>query len=181
MTFVNRLKPTKDCLLEPVCLVLEAVGVTPNIVTAAVPALSVPAGLAAASGHHPADIALFDLGACCDALDGSLARVAGRSSEFGLYLDGAADRLSEATLVAGAVAGSVLLLASRVRNHRRGLDSDAALIGRPGRLALLVAGLFAPYPANAVLFGANALLCALSDDLVLASAGGRRPGPGRRG
>lgn len=190
MSLLYRLKPRKDRALLPVCRALSSAGITPGMVTTAGLLFSVIAGLAAASGSLYAGVALFLLGACCDAVDGSLARLSGGSSEFGLYLDGVSDRLSESAFVAGAVfggvspaaltvvAGSVLVLASRIHNHRKGLDSDAALVGRPERLVLLVAGMLAPFPADVAVFSANALLCILSACLVLASGAGHRFGTG---
>lgn len=184
MSLLYRLKPEKDRILAPVTRSLSSAGITPNMVTTVGILVSAAAGLIAASGQLPAAIFVFILGACLDALDGSLARTSGRTSGFGRYLDSVCDRLSEAVFVAGAVvggvhplafavvAGSVLLLAARVHNHRKGLDSDAAAVGRPERLALLIAGMLFPYPAGSLLFIADALLCALSSWLVLASGRG---------
>ncbi len=193
MSLLYRLKPEKDRILAPVTRPLSSAGVTPNMVTAAGLLVSAAAGLIAASGQLPAAVVVFLLGACFDALDGSLARTSARISVFGLYLDSVCDRLSEAVFVAGAVvggvhplalavvAGSVLLLAARVRNHRMGLRSDAAVIGRPERLALLIAGMLSSFPASVLLFTADALLCVLSSWRVLASGAGSPRGHCARG
>lgn len=161
------------------------------MVSAAGLLMSVAAGLLALAGFLHAGIILFLTGACMDALDGSLARCGGRCSEFGRYFDSACDRLSELCLVAGAVAGgapvaalavaggSVLLMASRVYNHRKGLNSDAAMFGRPERLALLVAGLLSPPPYSNALFLLAALLCLVSTVQVLVSGARSRKGPAR--
>lgn len=174
-------KPGKDRALDSVCRALWSAGITPNMVTAAGPLISVLAGLLAASGQLYSGIIIFSIGACLDAVDGSLARISGRSSEFGRYFDSVSDRLSEGAFIAGAViggvppaafaviAGSVLLLASRIYNHRRGLGSDAALFGRPERLALLIVGMLLPSPANVVLFMTSAILSVVSSYRVLAS------------
>jgi phosphatidylglycerophosphate synthase len=181
MSLIYRWKPEKDRALLPVSLALSSSGVTPNLVTASGLFVSVAAGAVAASGHLHAGIALFLAGACFDLVDGSLARFAGPGSEFGRYFDSACDRLSEAVFVAGAVAGgvsplatgvvvgSVLLMASRVRNHRKGLASDAAMFGRPERLLLLVTGVLLPSPGDVLLSGTNTLLCVVSSCQVLAS------------
>ena len=188
MSLLYRFKPEKDRVLWPVSRTLSSTGVTPNIVTATGLLVSVAAGLIAASGDLVAGIIVFSVGACLDMVDGSLARFSGLGSEFGRYFDSVCDRLSEVAFIAGAivggvpsmaaavVAGSVLLLAARIFNHARGLDSDAASFGRPERLALLVAGMLLAYPGNVVLFGANALLCLASTCQVVASGAGRRPG-----
>jgi phosphatidylglycerophosphate synthase len=181
MSMLYASKPMKDRVLRPVARVLLAAGVTPNMVTAFGLLLSAAAGLAALTGHLYTGIALFLVGSLLDAVDGSLAMANGLQTDFGRYFDSFSDRGSELVFVAGAVAGgahvlalavvvgSLALLASRVYNHRKGLNSDAALIGRPERLALLIAGLLAPAPYNVVLFLLAGFLCLVSTVLVLAS------------
>jgi phosphatidylglycerophosphate synthase len=181
MSMLYTFKPHKDRALQSVSHALLAVGVTPNMVTAAGLLLSVIAGLLAASGHLYAGILFFIAGACLDAVDGSFARACGLCSEFGRYFDSICDRLSELVLIVGAViggvsvsafaviAGSLLLLGSRVYNHRKGLNSNAAMFGRPERLALLIAGLLSPAPYNTALFLLAGFLCLISSGQILAS------------
>jgi phosphatidylglycerophosphate synthase len=191
MSMLYALKPYKDRLLRPAALGLRAAGLTPNMVTAAGVLLSLAGGLLASSGHLPAGILLFLAGACLDALDGSLARACGLSSEFGRYFDSIADRVSELLFVAGAiaggapvaalvvVAGSIVLLAARVNNHRKGLHSNAAMFGRPERIALLIAGLLVPEPYCTASFAIAGLLCIVSSIQALVSGSGsvERPRP----
>ncbi|WP_269446495.1 CDP-alcohol phosphatidyltransferase family protein [Methanocella arvoryzae] len=165
----------------PISCALHRAGVTPNMVTSAGLLMSVIGGLLAASGQLYAGIAVFTLGAIMDAVDGSLARVSGECTEFGRYYDSVCDRLSELSFVAGAIiggapvmalvviAGSCLLLTTRIFNHRRGLNSNAACFGRPERLALLIAGLLAPAPYDLALFTIAGLLCLISSGQALAS------------
>lgn len=181
MSMLYALKPQKDLLLRTFSRSLLTMGMTPNMVTAAGLLLSVIAGLLAASGHLHAGILVFMIGACLDAVDGSFARACGLTSEFGRYFDSVCDRLSELALAAGAVAGgaplmafavvagSVLLLASRIYNHMKGLDSSAATFGRPERLALLAIGLLSPAPYNTALFLVAGFLCLVSSGQILAS------------
>lgn len=181
MSWLYLLKPYKDLALQPVSSILHQGGVTPNMLTAAGLALSVFAGLLAAWGYLSASVVVFLTGALLDALDGSLARACGKSTEFGRYFDSVCDRLSELAFVAGAVVGgaptaaflvvggSFLLLASRIYNHLRGLSSDAAMFGRPERLTLLIAGLLASAPFNLALFATACLLCLVSSLQALAS------------
>ena len=181
MSMLYVLKPQKDRALKQFSAALLAAGVTPNMVTAAGLALSIIAGLLAASGHLYWGITFFMIGACLDAVDGSFARACGLTSEFGRYFDSICDRLSELALVMGAVAGgehvlafavvagSVLLLASRINNHRKGLNSNAATFGRPERIALLVAGLLAPTPFDVALFILAGILCLVSSAQVWTS------------
>jgi CDP-diacylglycerol--glycerol-3-phosphate 3-phosphatidyltransferase len=188
MSMLYAFKPQKDRALCSISEVLLAAGVTPNMVSAAGLLMSIAAGVMAMSGHLYAGIALFFAGACLDALDGSFARYSGLCSGFGRYFDSTCDRLSELAFVAGAVAGgapamalavvggSVLLMAARVYNHRKGLSSDAAMFGRPERLALLIAGLMAPEPYGSALFLLAALLCLISTVQVLVSGARGRKG-----
>jgi CDP-diacylglycerol---glycerol-3-phosphate 3-phosphatidyltransferase len=181
MSWLYAFKPRKDRALGTISHILLMAGLTPNMVTAAGMLLSVIAGLLAASGHLYAGILFFIIGACLDAVDGSFARACGLSTEFGRYLDSICDRLSELVLIAGAVvggtpasalavvAGSMLLMASRIYNHRKGLHSNAAMFGRPERLALLIAGLLAPAPYNTALFLVAGFLCLVSSGQILAS------------
>ncbi|HMK45422.1 MAG TPA: CDP-alcohol phosphatidyltransferase family protein [Methanocella sp.] len=185
MSWLYALKPQKDRALQPVSHALLQLGATPNAVTTAGLLVSVIAGLLAASGQLYTGIILFMVGACFDAVDGSLARTGGRCSEFGRYYDSVCDRLSELAFVTGAVAGgasatafmvvagSVLLMASRVHRHRKGLSSDAAMFGRPERLALLIVGLLTPDPWGVILFGVAGFLCVISSVQLLAIGGGR--------
>jgi CDP-diacylglycerol--glycerol-3-phosphate 3-phosphatidyltransferase len=181
MSMLYAFKPQKDRALLPASRVLLAAGVTPNMVTASGLLMSLIAGALAATGNLYAGIVLFILGACLDAVDGSFARACGLDTELGRYFDSICDRLSELVFIIGAVAvgalasafivigGSFVLLGARVYNHRKGLDSNAAMFGRPERLALLVAGLLSPAPYNTALFVAAGLLCLVS------SAQARRP------
>jgi phosphatidylglycerophosphate synthase len=181
MSMLYALKPQKDLLLRRFSSTLLAMGMTPNMVTMAGLLMSVIAGLLAASGHLYAGIFFFIIGACLDAVDGSFARACGLNTEFGRYFDSICDRLSELAFIAGAIiggippsaiiviAGSMLLLASRIYNHKRGLSSNAAMFGRPERLALLVVGLLCPAPFNTAFFIVAGILCLVSSAQVLAS------------
>ncbi|MCD1295530.1 CDP-alcohol phosphatidyltransferase [Methanocella sp. CWC-04] len=181
MSMLYAYKPQKDRFLLSISRALFAAGVTPNMITASGLLISGIAGALAMSGHLYAAIILFFAGACLDALDGSFARACGLCTEFGKYFDSCSDRCSELLLVTGAVlggapvsaflvvAGSVLLMASRVYNHRKGLDSNAAMFGRPERIMLLMAGLVSPEPYNTVLFMAAFMMCIISSLQALAS------------
>ena len=181
MSMLYALKPLKDRALNKVSIALLSAGITPNMVTAAGLLLSIIAGLLAAAGHLYAGILVFILGACLDAVDGSFARACGLTTEFGRYFDSLCDRSSELVFIAGAViggvsqaalaviAGSMLLLAARIYHHRKGLNSNAAMFGRPERLALLVVGLISPAPFNTALFLVAGFLGLISSCQILAS------------
>jgi phosphatidylglycerophosphate synthase len=184
MSLIYRYKPDKDRAILPLASILIAAGITPNLVTITGLIISMIAGVFAASGQLYIGIVLFFVGACLDALDGSLARASGRCTEFGRYLDSVCDRLSELTFIAGAViggspisglfvvAGSLALLLARVHVHRKDLRSDVARFSRPERLALIIIGLLAPYPFNVMVFLAAGILSFISALKVLSTLRG---------
>jgi len=115
------------------------------------------------------------MGACCDALDGSLARYCSVNSELGKYMDSVADRLSELIFITCAVAGGLVspmafvvaagsfpLMAARDHDHIKEADSNAAAFGRPERLTLLIAGLLSPEPLANILFLLAGTCCLIS-------------------
>lgn len=187
MSMLYTFKPQKDRALHSISRILLMAGLTPNMVTVAGLLVSMIAGLIAMSGHLYAGIFFFMIGACLDAVDGSFARASGLSTEFGRYFDSLCDRLSELVFITCAViggvpvsafaviAGSLVLMASRVYNHRKGLNSNAAMFGRPERITLLVAGLLCPNPYNTVLFITAGLLCLISSVQALASITSQDP------
>jgi CDP-diacylglycerol---glycerol-3-phosphate 3-phosphatidyltransferase len=181
MSWLYTFKPKKDRMLQRISRSLWSVGVTPNMVTAAGLSMAVVAGFLAMTGHLMIGILFFIFSACLDAVDGSLARTCGLTTEFGRYFDSISDRLSEVALVVGAVlggvassafiviAGSFILLASRIHNHRMGTNSDAAMFGRPERLTLLTLGLIAPVPFDTWFFMLAGFLCFVSSVQILTS------------
>ena len=95
-----------------------------------------------------------------DMLDGALARVTGRVSRFGAFLDSTMDRYEEAVLYLGigvwlysrsdgllllagylAIIGSILVSYTRARAESLGIGGEVGWLPRPERLVLLAAGL----------------------------------------
>jgi CDP-diacylglycerol---glycerol-3-phosphate 3-phosphatidyltransferase len=187
MSWLYTFKPKKDRMLQRISRSLRSVGVTPNMVTTAGLSMAVVAGFLAMTGHLLIGILFFIISACLDAVDGSLARSSGLTTEFGRYFDSISDRSSELAFVVGAVvggaptsafiviAGSFILLASRIYNHRRGINSDAAMFGRPERLTLLTVGLIAPLPFDTWLFVVAGFLSIVSSVQILTSSKGVIP------
>jgi CDP-diacylglycerol--glycerol-3-phosphate 3-phosphatidyltransferase len=126
------------------------VGFVFNIVTAAV----------LATGHLSAGGALLFLSGLFDMLDGALARVARRQSDFGAYLDSLLDRFSEAAiflaliyvftirgntavvlLAAWVAVGSILISYARARAEGLGVSASVGIAPRPERVLILGLGL----------------------------------------
>jgi CDP-diacylglycerol--glycerol-3-phosphate 3-phosphatidyltransferase len=110
---------------------------------------------------------VFVVGSVLDILDGALARLSGKGTEFGAFLDSTTDRVSEgfvlgaialvfardgnevalAFAVAG-VAGSFLVSYTRARAEALGLKGDVGIGSRAERVVVITAGLvLAPWGA----------------------------------
>jgi len=107
---------------------------------------------------------IFAMGSLLDILDGALARVGGKSTPFGAFIDSTTDRVGEGAMLAAialvfsrqgkdwavvvavaAVVGSFLVSYTRARAEALGLKGDVGLGSRAERVVLITAGLaFAP-------------------------------------
>jgi CDP-diacylglycerol--glycerol-3-phosphate 3-phosphatidyltransferase len=103
---------------------------------------------------------IFVLGSILDILDGALARVGGKSSVFGAFLDSTTDRVGEGAMLAAialvfarngndtavvftivGVAGSFLVPYVRAKAEALGLRGDVGLGSRAERVVVITAGL----------------------------------------
>ena len=100
-------------------------------------------------------VGLFDM------LDGAMARVSGRKTRFGGFLDSTLDRCSEAVLLAGVfwahqspemgllvlwvLAGSLMVSYARARAEYFQVNCEVGLLPRPQRVVVLAAGLISGY------------------------------------
>lgn len=120
----------------------------------------------------------FSLG---DSLDGTLARVQGRASTFGAFLDSTMDRVAEGVILGAlgvtfaqdghewavaacfvALTASFIVSYTRARSEGLGVDDNkGGLMGRPERLVLTGAGIFLG-PLGQVLEVVVVVLAALS-------------------
>jgi phosphatidylglycerophosphate synthase len=116
-----------------------------------------------------------------DSFDGSIARLTGKETRFGAFLDSTFDRLSEALVIGAlgvtlgqegtewavaaaflALAGSFLVSYTRARAEGLGITSNkGGLMSRPERLVLTAAGIFFA-PFTGVTEGVIVALAALS-------------------
>ncbi len=108
----------------------------------------------------PAALSIFFNG-LIDGVDGELARISGRRSEWGAFLDSILDRYADAAIVLGAavyldiystqvlpispyilamltITGFVMVSYTRARAEKEGLDLDVGLGARSERLLLLI-------------------------------------------
>lgn len=145
-------------LLGPLARSLAGLGVTPNVLTLLGLVTSILSGLLVAGGRFRLAAAALIAGSLCDVLDGSVARVTGRSSRQGAFLDSTVDRFSEmfffggllyffsrvepsvtyALLVFFALGGSLMVSYTRARSEGLGVPCTVGLMERPERLVLLI-------------------------------------------
>ena len=146
--------------------------VTPNVLTAAGVSLCLAAAVLVPFADRTnawlvywLAAGIFVVGSLLDILDGALARVGGKSTPFGAFIDSTTDRVGEGAMLAAialvfarhgedwavvvavaAVVGSFLVSYTRARAEALGLKGDVGLGSRAERVVLITAGLvFAPW------------------------------------
>lgn len=137
--------------------------VTPNMLTIFGFLLNVVVAALLATGNLiPGGIMIIVAGVF-DMLDGALAKVTNRSSDFGAFLDSVVDRYSEATVLFGLLlyyyqqpnqeglieivliyvilVGSMMISYARARAGALQISNEVGLMARPERVILLAVGL----------------------------------------
>jgi len=99
--YKDALKRFAHGVLDPLVRLLLSIGLTADHLTALGFILSLFAGLEFATGRFRLAAALATVGGLCDILDGQLARMAGKVTRFGAFLDSTLDRIAEAALLVG--------------------------------------------------------------------------------
>jgi CDP-diacylglycerol--glycerol-3-phosphate 3-phosphatidyltransferase len=146
--------------LEPIARVFSQTSLSPNVVTIIGFVLMVGVAVVLARGHLILGGLLIIAAAIFDAVDGTLARMIGRTSRFGAFLDSTLDRFSEAIIYLGifihlsgqnqnleliliyaTVVGSLMVSYARARAEGIGLSLKDGLFTRFERVLLLVIGL----------------------------------------
>ena len=154
--------------------VLARTSVTPLQVTFSAGCLAVAAAAAFAAGRFRLGAAVALVSVVADCVDGDLARLTGRTSRAGAFIDSVLDRWMDAALIFGlwasdpgrlgpvaaaALVGSLITSYARARAQSLGADCPDGIGGRDTRILLLVvaAGLGAPL-VGLVLVAAAALV-----------------------
>ena len=144
----------------PVASLLAHLGIHPNTVTLLGCVLSVGIAVLLAAGYISLGGWLLVVVAPLDAIDGALARLIGKESQFGPFLDSTFDRISDMALMIGvgiyylqqgafiqvilvflALAGGTLVSYVRARADAVGFSCKVGLLTRLERLVVLVVGL----------------------------------------
>jgi len=144
----------------PVATLLAKTPLTPTHVTLVSAALAFGGGVAFGFRQFLLGALLTLLGSITDCVDGDLARISGRTSKAGSYLDHVFDRWTDAALIVGLTASSLDDLAligmaalvgtfmtsyARTKAQVVGKDADVGLGGRDARMLILVVGAVAGY------------------------------------
>jgi len=149
-------------LVDPIARAISRLGIPPNWMTVLGLIANVAVALLVARGHLRVGGLLIILASLFDAFDGAVARVSGRTSSFGAFLDSTLDRFSEAVIYLGlllyylrqgqqmetilvyaTIVGSLMVSYARARAEGLGLQCKVGLLTRAERIFLLVIGLVA--------------------------------------
>jgi CDP-diacylglycerol--glycerol-3-phosphate 3-phosphatidyltransferase len=146
--------------LEPLARFVSRTGISPNVITVIGFLLMIGVAIVLAKGYLVLGGLLIIAAALFDAIDGTLARMMGRTSRFGAFLDSTLDRFSEAIIFLGlfiyligqdqkieliliyaTVVGSMMVSYARARAEGIGVPLKDGLFTRFERIFILVVGL----------------------------------------
>jgi CDP-diacylglycerol--glycerol-3-phosphate 3-phosphatidyltransferase len=144
---------------DPIARVLLRARVRPNQLTVLGLVISMGSAAALAAGHLRSGGLLLIVAGALDILDGALARVSGRVSALGAFLDSVLDRYSDLLVLSGivllfmqqdsrgavvaalaAVIGTVMVSYTRARAESVGVECRVGLLERGERLLVLIVG-----------------------------------------
>jgi CDP-diacylglycerol---glycerol-3-phosphate 3-phosphatidyltransferase len=168
-TFTDKLRKIFKNILDPIAGFLNRIGLVPNTVTLIGLMGNTIGAVFIATGHITVGGIIILLMGPIDALDGSMARLRGESSNFGAIVDSVSDRYSEliiflglllyylpqenwlaCTLVYVAAAGSVLVSYIRARAQSLGMDTKVGIFTRVERFLVLAPCLIINQPMIAL-------------------------------
>ena len=159
-TFTDYLRLWFKWFLDPLAGFLNRLGLTPNMVTGLGLLGNVVGAVYLARGELLTGGIWIALMTPVDALDGTMARLRGESSDFGAFVDSVSDRYSEliiyggllyhflrlgeplgGLLTFGAAAGSVLVSYVKARAEGLGYEARVGLLTRAERYIVLAPSL----------------------------------------
>ncbi len=133
---------------------------TPNAISLTGFALCVVAAVLVWQDHYLVGGIAFAVGSICDTLDGRYARVSGKGTPFGAFLDSTLDRVEEGVVLTAvaanfsqagddfavaavvvAVLASLMVSYTRARAEALGVECQVGIADRAVRVAILSAGL----------------------------------------
>lgn len=169
VTFTDFLRARFKGILEPIAGFLNSFGLMPNTVTLfGLFGVTIGAYFLAVGQVTLGGLIILVM-APIDALDGTMARLRGESSQFGAFVDSVTDRYSELVIFGGllvlfsqqqdwlgvsltylAAAGSVLVSYIRARAESVGFDTKIGIFSRVERFLVLIPCLVFNVPIIAV-------------------------------
>ncbi|MEM7343037.1 MAG: CDP-alcohol phosphatidyltransferase family protein [Chloroflexota bacterium] len=144
-------------IMKPLARLINRLGISPNTLTILGFLLTIGVGYVLSLGYIRIGGVLVLFSAIFDALDGTLARMSGRTTRFGAYLDSTLDRFSEAAIYLGllihfmgqnatteivliylTIVGSLMVSYTRSRAESIGVSITQGLLTRTERIVVLV-------------------------------------------
>lgn len=160
---LGRYRDRVDRWSEPAARLLFRIRLRPNSLTVLGLLFSILAALAFAANQVRTGALLLLAAGAADLLDGALARVSGRATPFGAFLDSVLDRYSDLIVLGGLVllfvrlghlrellltlatlVGSIMVSYTRARAESIGADCEVGLMERGERMVCLIIGALAP-------------------------------------
>lgn len=164
-TFSNFLRLYFKWVLDPIASFLIRLGLHPNIVTIGGLVGNIVGAILLAMGHISWGGIIILLMGPVDALDGTMARLLGKPTVFGAFVDSVTDRYSELVILGGlfiyynnqgntlycllvylAAAGSILVSYVKARAESLDLDADVGILTRAERYLVLAPSLVLNIP-----------------------------------
>ncbi len=145
-------------------------GISPNILTVIGVTINVGCGVLFGFGEFFWAGIVLIFANLFDMLDGNVARLTGRVTKFGAFLDSSLDRLSDMVAFLGIIAfyasntplhsllnvvlagagliGSVMVSYTTARSESMGVKSNVGFLQRPERMVLLIIGGLSTFPGS---------------------------------
>jgi len=145
-------------------------GISPNILTVIGVTINVGCGVLFGFGEFFWAGIVLIFANFFDMLDGNVARLTGRVTKFGAFLDSSLDRLSDMVAFLGIIAfyasntplhsllnvvlagagliGSVMVSYTTARSESMGVKSNVGFLQRPERMVLLIIGGLSTFPGS---------------------------------
>jgi CDP-diacylglycerol--glycerol-3-phosphate 3-phosphatidyltransferase len=168
-TFTDRLRIIFKNILDPIGTFLNRTGLTPNAITLLGLAGTTVGAYIISQGKMTTGGIILLLSVLVDALDGTMARLRGESSDFGGFVDSVSDRYAEFITFGGllyyfltqenylgvmvtflATAGSVLVSYVKARAEGLGFTAKVGILTRVERYIVLIPLLIFNQPFIAV-------------------------------
>jgi CDP-diacylglycerol--glycerol-3-phosphate 3-phosphatidyltransferase len=168
-TFTDRLRLVFKGILDPIGTFLNRTGLTPNAITLLGLAGTTVGAYILSQGKMTTGAIVLLLSVLVDALDGTMARLRGESSDFGAFVDSVSDRYAEFITFGGllyyflsqenysgvmvtflATAGSVLVSYVKARAEGLGFTAKVGILTRVERYIVLMPLLIFNQPVAAV-------------------------------